>query len=264
MFDEDEEEYEQSEDETRAGRIWRIIKKTVKGIALTVVFGTIALLLARMFMSGDPSSMKALSVNDRLAEAYRRDGDLRAVAQVEQVITHEKDEDKGYNYGYFSVTDSVFFPTAEQVQIVFRYNDSTLRHLMEDYGLTETPDKNLDWYDVTMRVILDRTPENKKDNGETYWSDPDAVRVIRIQPTDVSSATKPLYSYRRFTFDGVPSIEDDNVLAVYIDVYYKNDIDYNKKPYGDMRIYTGGVDIHEYRLSGKDIKALEKISGNAG
>ena len=38
-------------------------------------------------------------------------------------------------------------------------------------------------------------------------------------------------------------------------------MDYNKKPYGDMRIYTGGVDIHPYKLSGKDIKALEKYSG---
>lgn len=261
MFDEDEEEYEEKQDETKAGRVWRIIKTAVKCLALTVVFGVIILLLARMFRSGDPASMKALAVNEKLAEAYRKNGELRAIAQVEQVITHEKDEEKGYNYGYFSVTNSVFFPTADQVQIVFRYNDSTLRHLAEDYGLTESPDKNLDWYDVTLRVILDRTPENKKDNGETYWSDPDAVKVLRIKPTDVSSDTKPLYSYRRFTFDGVPSIEDDTVLAVYVDVYYKGDIDYNKKPYGDMRIYTGGVDIHDYRLSGKDIKALEKISG---
>ena len=262
MFEEDEdEEYERDPDESRGAKVWRIIKTTVRCLALTIVFGVIILLLARMFMSGDPSSMKALSVNGTLADVYRENGELRAIAQVEQVITNEKDEDKGYNYGYFSVTNSVFFPDAGQVQIVFRYNDSTLRHLKEDYGLDEDPDKSKDWYDVTLRVIVDRTPENKKDNGQTYWSDPDAVKVLRIKPTETKSDTKPLYSYRRLTFDDVPSIEDETVLAVYVDVYYKGDVDYNKKPYGDMRIYTGGVDIHPYKLSGKDIKALEKYSG---
>lgn len=109
MFEEDEEEeYERDPDESRGAKVWRIIKTAVRCLALTIVFGVILLLLARMFMSGDPSSMKALSVNGTLADVYRENGELRAIAQVEQVITHEKDEDKGYNYGYFSVTNSVF------------------------------------------------------------------------------------------------------------------------------------------------------------
>lgn len=256
MFDEDEEEL--NPDEPPQSPVWRIIKKALKIIALSIVIGTNVLLLCRMFMSGDPSSMKALSVNEKLVETYRENGELRAFAQVEQVITHNKDEDN-YNYGYFTVTNSVFLPDAGQAQIVFRYNDSTLRHLAEDYELSETPDKKQDWYDVTLRVIIDRTPENKKDNGETYWEDLDAVKIIRIQPTDVKSATKPLYSYRRFTFDGVPSIEEGtDVLAVYVDVYYKGDTDYNRTPYGAMRIYTGGVTIHDYKLSGSDIRAIKK------
>lgn len=262
MFEEDEEEYERDPDESKGAKVWRTVKTVVRCLVFTVIFGVILLLLARMFMSGDPASMKALSVNDRVVEAYNKNGGLRAIAQVSQVITHEKDDEKGYNYGYFSVTDSVFLPEADQVQAVFRYNDSTLRHLAEDYDLAEEPDKNLDWYDVTLRVIIDRTPENKKDNGETYWDDPDAVRTLRIHPTDVKSATKPLYSYRSFTFDGVPSVEDETVLAVYVDVYYKGDVDYNKTPYGAMRIYTGGVDLHDYKLSGKDIKAIKKQLGN--
>lgn len=263
MFDEDEydeEEYGPERPDTPFWRVWRIIKKAVKIIAFTIIFGTIGLLFLRMFSSGDPSSMKALAINDRLVEAYRANGELRALTQSENVITHENDEEKGYNYGYFTTTSSIFFPTADQVQIIFRYNDSTLRHLAEDYGLGFEPDKNLDWYDVTLRVIVDRTPDNLKDNGETYWEDRDAVKILRIQPSDVISDTKPLYSYRRFTFDDVPSIEDATVLAVYVDVYYNGDIDYSRRPYGAMRIYTGGVDIHKFKLSSRDIRALRELA----
>ncbi len=256
MFDEDEDEI--NPDAPPQSPVWRVIKKLLKFLAMAIIIGVNALLLCRMFMSGDPSSMKALSINDKLVEAYRENGELRAVAQVEQVITHDKSEEH-YNYGYFSVTNSVFLPTAEQVQVVFRYNDSTLRALAEDYQLAQAPDKKQDWYDITLRLVLDRTPDNKKDNGETYWEDLDAVKIVRIQPSEVKSATKPLYSYRRLTFDGVPSIEDNSeVLAVYIDVYYKGDVDYNITPYGSMRIYTGGVTIHDYDLSGRDIRAIKK------
>ncbi len=263
MFDEDEydeEEYGFERPDTPFWRTWRIIKKAIRIIALTIVFGTIGLLLLRMFSSGDPSSMKALAINDKLIAAYRENGELRALSQIENVITHENDDEEGYNYGYFTTTSSVFFPTADQVQIIFRYNDSTLRSLATDYNLNEEPDKNLDWYDVTLRVIIDRTPDNLNDNGETYWEDLDAVKILRIHPTDVISDTKPLYSYRRFTFDDVPSIEDETVLAVYVDVYYIGDIDYSRRPYGAMRIYTGGEDIHKFKLSGKDLRQLRELA----
>ncbi len=263
MFDDEDDEFE-TEEESEISPARRIIKKAFKILAFTIVFGVNMLLILRMLMSGTPSSMKAVSPNEKLASAYAAaldaDEEFRAVAQVSEVFTHEQDEEEGYNYGYFAVLDPVFFPSAEQAQIVFRYNDSTLRYMQEDYELDFSPDKNEDWFDVTLRIVIDRTPENKKDNGETYWEDLDAVKIIRIKPTAVESTTRPLYSYRRFTFDGVPSIEEGtNVLAVYVDVYYKDDVNYDRRAYGSMRIYTGGVEIHKYKLSGKELRSLKEL-----
>ena len=65
MFEEDEEEYERDPDESKGAKVWRTVKTVVRCLVFTVIFGVILLLLARMFMSGDPASMKALSVNDR-------------------------------------------------------------------------------------------------------------------------------------------------------------------------------------------------------
>ena len=48
MFDEDEEEL--NPDEPPQSPVWRIIKKALKIIALSIVIGTNVLLLCRMFM----------------------------------------------------------------------------------------------------------------------------------------------------------------------------------------------------------------------
>jgi hypothetical protein len=68
-----------------------------------------------------------------------------------------------------------------------------------------------------------------------------------------------MYNYRRLTFDGVDmNVTDNPVLAVYVDVYYKEDIDYEKDPYGTLCIYDYLTE-REYRGLGKnEVKALEE------
>ena len=55
----------------REGLAWKIVKYVVKGIFLLLIFGTIALILWRIFSSGTPKSMTALDANDEIVEAWK-------------------------------------------------------------------------------------------------------------------------------------------------------------------------------------------------
>ena len=60
---------------SRVSRGFRRTGKAIKFLFFTVVFSVIALLLWRIFSSGDPKSMKSLTVNEDLTAAYERQGE---------------------------------------------------------------------------------------------------------------------------------------------------------------------------------------------
>lgn len=210
--------------------VFDVIKALFKMLITVLIIAVAAVLLWRVISSRVPKDLLAVSVNETLTKAYEK-GDLSAFTQKQNSITRT---DK--NYGYFSVCDTVFFPEAGQVQILIRYNDSTLKALQKDYGLAELPDSSLDWYDVTLVVSTDLTPENPDDNNERTPS-PEHVSLTRIEPTSVSeSRHEGRYSYRRLVFDGADL--SDILLGVYVDFYYVGDIAYLEP---DFDIYSGGA-----------------------
>lgn len=253
---------------------WRIVGKVIKYFFWAIIITINGLLIWRMLSSGEPAVMKTVRGNPELAAAYRdyealkkeysemdREGKEHpklppfGINQSEHtIITDEADKEKGYNYGYFSLSDRVIFPTAGQVQLVFRYNDSTLDALVGDYGLDFKPDKKEDWYDVSLRVLIDRTPEDAADND-----DPEAFDMIRVFPCETVRKTKNLYSYRQFCFEGLPK-DLEGVTAIYVDVYYKNDINYKKAPYGQLTLYLSEYNDDAYRLDRKDIAAIRRAA----
>ncbi len=252
----------------RSSRGGKIVKYTFKAIGLILIFGTIGILLWRMFSSGDPQSMKELYVNDTLHVAWQtaqdEDRDMVMYTQEYDDITRAK-----HNYGYFSVTQTLFVEDAEQVQITFRYNNSTIRHLKEDYALDALPDRSEDLYDVSLVVIYDQTPADKTDNekqtfhtpdetneeGETYDINmTDTVKRVRYHPIYVEADTKNVYNYRKCVFEGV---DFENVLGMFIDVYYNQDIDYAKDSYGTLSIYNYGISKKDYHLTKADKAVLE-------
>ena len=133
--------------------------------------------------------MDSLSVNERLVEAYARDGELRGMFTQEQRSSTSAEE----NYGYFFVTKTVFIPSANQIQIVVRYNNSTLRYTQEDFGLEAAPSRDDDVYDVSLLVVSDLTPDNDEDNlviadGSTAT----ATSRVRSTASTVQTAVLPL------------------------------------------------------------------------
>ncbi|MBQ9779486.1 MAG: hypothetical protein IJW00_00940 [Clostridia bacterium] len=228
-----------------------------KALGLILVFGTIGILLWRIFSSGDPAEMKMLKANGALAEAYDqaqaegREMDMFTQEQPTTITTAE------HNYSYFSVSNVVFIKDADQVQLTFRYNNSTIRHLVEDYDLDEVPARELELYEVTLWVAYDLTPDVAEDDENVEW--------VRFHATDAETvaAQKSLYNYRKLVFDGVDfDLENKPILSVFMDVYYVEDIDYEKDPYGTLPLYqrvyeTQGELNKPYELSEKERKALE-------
>ena len=241
---------------SRGRRIFKLGGCLIKSLFGFVIAFVCAALLWRLFSSGDPKVMKTLSVNEHTYEAYNNDGELYMFRQGQNSITRGEK-----NSGYFSVTNSIFIPECNQAQVVFRYNNSTIRALASDYSLPEVPDREDELYDVTLLLAIDLTPENTEDNATNA---PESVRFVRVKASSFTRDTKLMYNYYRFIFDigdsgeDIKALLDDGLLlAVYADVYYVNDLDYEKTPYGTLCLYDYLSENIEVELSGRDEKALK-------
>lgn len=224
----------------------RIVGRVVKlSIACFVLFINVIVIWRVFFSASIPKSIRALEVNQPLAEAYAAHGDALILQNQDQLsLTYAED-----NAGYFGIPEYVFIPQANQVQIVFRYNNSTLRHLAEDYGMTEIPEKSLEWFDVTLVKTTDLTPDNREDD-----LNPETLSRERIRPSVCIREETSLYTYYRMVFDGV-TLEADT-RGILIDVYYLGDLDYAKEAYGTLCLYDDQAVWFDYDLTSADKKAL--------
>ena len=235
----------------------KVIKIVLKAFGLLLVFGTIGFFLWRVFSSGNPKSLERLTPNATLRDA------TIAAEEAGETLTVRYQYQQDYitsvvdkNYGYFAVTDSKFIPEAKQVQVLFRYNNSTIRHLKEDYKLDAMPNRNDDLYDVTLYVLYDLTPDVASDNdGKT----PEAVKAVRYHATSSTAGKKNLYNYRKLVFDGVEQTDESlPLLAVYVDFYYVGDVDYEKEAYGALPLYLYTDIWDAYEPSGAEMKAIRE------
>ncbi len=226
----------------------RIVGRIIRTLLVLIVVAINALLLWRVFVSTKPPREIAhLQANEALVSAYETHGASLTLRYQEQAsITRAEG-----NYGYFSVTQCVFIPEAEQVQIILRYNNSTIRHLAEDYTLAEIPDRENHLFDVTLVKTTDLTPEDSSDNIK-----PEALSETRYAPNETYLRdTTSLYTYYRYTFDGISV--DDLTVGVFVDVFYVDDIDYEQKAYGTLCIYDDGSEWLTYSLTSADKAALD-------
>lgn len=225
----------------------RIVGRVIKSIVVLLIFAINALLIWRVFFSTRlPASIAPLQANEALVSAYETHGDALTLRYQDQAsITRAED-----NYGYFSVTQCVFIPDAEQVQIIVRYNNSTIRHLAEDYDLPELPSRDEHLFDVTLVKTTDLTPTDKTDNTKL-----ESLSLTRYAPNEgyLRDHTS-LYTYYRYTFDNISV--DDLTVGVFVDIYYAEDVDYDARAYGTLCIYDDGTKWSSYSLTSADQSAL--------
>ena len=231
-----------------AGKIFKIL---FHSLCIIIVFGTIGLAVWRIFMLETPNELKRIVPNEKLCEAYKENGNSLTLYYQEQGKLTTAEENRGY-FGAIHVT---FIKEADQLQVVFRYNISTLKHLKEDYSLAEIPDRNGEYFDVTVSVSSDLTPDNTKDND---GNDPASVAQKRYYPASYTTYQNSLYNYVKYVFDDV--CVDESTLAVYLDIYYNEDKDYSKDAYGTLCLYDYALENVERTLTDADKKLIEEFS----
>lgn len=243
---------------SRVSRVFRVFWRIVKVLFALLIFFVIFFLVWRVFSSTKPpKSVAELTVNDKVYEAYLAEGeDLRIWRQKQNTLTRGEK-----NSGYFGAADCVFIPGANQVQLLARYNNSTIRALAEDYGLDTVPSREEELYDITLVLALDLTPDVTEDNA---GNDPSSVRFVRLHAVSSEADMKNMYNYRRLVFDldeaglSLESLrESGELLAVYADFYYNQDVHYEETPYGALCLYDYLAKIWEDVPTGDDLRALK-------
>ncbi|MBE6577403.1 MAG: hypothetical protein E7653_04635 [Ruminococcaceae bacterium] len=235
--------------------VFKFIKRLVIALVSLVVAGVIALLLWRVFSSENPKAMETLTPTDKLVAEYNKSGDeLYMFNQKQRSITSAED-----NYGYFSITDYAIIPEANEIQTLFRYNTSTLKHTAEDHALEAVPSRDSEVYEVTLLLAIDLTPDNQDDN---LGNDPESVRFVRCKGSTVGSDKKNMYNYRRVVFQlddadvNIKQLLDQRLLlAIYADICYLGDINYDD-PDGTLCLYDYLSPNVRLELDKRDVKVL--------
>lgn len=224
-------------------KAFKIVGNIIKYSFYFVILAINLIMLWRIFFSGDPAEIKPLIANEKLVSVYREQGsDLVLKTQKQKALAQS---------GRFSVTDCVFIPEAEQIQITVRYNNSTLRRVKEDFELKEVPDRKSEIFDVTVVKTTDLTPEDDEDN-----LDRDRLKEERFYPTsEAKTEYTRLYTYKKFVFDNIVL---DDAVGLFVDIYYNGDMDYFDSPYDVLCIYDANMDMEDRALSRADKRALEK------
>ena len=231
--------------------IWRIIK-----LAFTLLVAFVCIfLLWRVFSRGTPKDLELITPNDKIYEAYTRaeDGELEYFTQDRLTLTTD---------GKFGIPNCIFIPEANQIQLVLRYNNSTIRALAEDYSLDAVPARTDELFDVTLLLQTDLTPDDQDDNAGNVEG---AVEYTRCHGKVVMEDTKNLYNFRRIVFDldecglDLEALMDEGLLlAIYADVYYIEDVDYDETPYGTLFLYDYKRENHDEEISRKEEKLIRE------
>lgn len=217
------------------GRTAHKIGKILRLVAVALVYSVCLLLLLRVCSANAPRELRIPAPTDALSTAYaENNGAIRLLYQNGDTITRAEP-----SKGYFSVPEYYYIPEAHEVQLLFRYNNSTLAHVTEDYGIDSPLDREGDWFDVSLVLT-------KGDGAE-----------VRISPASVEkSLSKRLYVFYRVTFEGVDV--DEGAAGLFADIYYKGDLDYEKPAYGTICLYDPADKWLSKKLTSSQIKSLKQ------
>lgn len=237
--------------------VFKILKRALIAIVSLFCISVIVFLLWRINSGNTPSSIKTLTPNASLSEAYERDGkDLYMFFQPRQL---EYTANEGAS-GYFFVSETAIIPAANQMQTVVRYNNSTLKGITEKYSLPAIPDRESEVFEYSLVVAIDLTPEDQSDN---LSEDEDKVKLVRCSGKVTDTYTKNMYNFRRVVFEFDESevdlealVNDGTLIAIYMEYFYSGAED-RDVALANMCIYDYLNDNERVKLTRKDKKAIE-------
>ena len=207
-----------------------------------LLIAMITVLLWRVAFSQDPpNGFDEISGNDTLRAALAEHGELTVLTQEGQVKYTEGDR----NYAYFNLEYCYFFKEADQVQLVLFYNNSTLEHLYEDRCLESVPPRGEEVFSLVLTQYVDVTPD-----GYVKANENDILTEAKtVTPSNCEITTNSLYTFCRYTFDGVDL--DTDTVVIYLDICYAGD------SYGTLRLYHAQSESQERALTETELEIIQ-------
>lgn len=227
----------------------KIIGNVIKAFVYSIIALIVIFFVWRIWFSTDiPNNVEQLVITDSLIEAYNNtNGELYAFDQDQYTITRAEE-----NYGYFSIEQYVIIPEARQVQIIFRYNNSTIEKIAQKYNLGEIEDRTQELFEVTLVKTEDMTPDISSDNY-----DESKLIKTRYHASEVIEAHTLLYNYYRIVFEDVDI--DAETFGLFADIYYVGAINnYEETADGTLCLYDYLMVKDEYEFESSDIKRIKK------
>lgn len=196
----------------------------------------------RMVFSKRPAKeLRTISDNAVLSAAYESYGKISVMEQPDEVKYTEGED----NYADYHVGWCVFLEEANQVQLLFLYNNSTLRDVSETLKLDQALPRGEEVFGVELLMLIDVSPEGHE--GDPIIEE----RVIRA--TSCEMGENRLYTFSRYTFDGVDIT--DAVKVVYLDIYYE---DGTRTELGTMRLYHAESNATHRSLTAKEESVIKE------
>ena len=227
----------------------KIAGNVIKAFLYSIIALIVIFFVWRIWFSTNiPDNVEQLVITDSLIEAYNNtDGELYAFNQDQYTITRAEE-----NYGYFSIEQYVIIPEARQVQIIFRYNNSTIEKIAEKYNLGEIEDRTQQLFEVTLVKTEDMTPDISTDNY-----DESKLIKTRYHASEVIEAHTMLYNYYRIVFEDVDI--DEDTFGLFADIYYVGAInDYAEAADGTLCLYDYQMMRDDYEFESSDLKRIKK------
>lgn len=224
--------------------LW-ILGHILRALFGLVVIGICAVLIWRMaFSQRPPKELRMLADNEALSLAYEKNGGVLTILEQEQV-KHTEGAD---NYAYFNLEYCYFIKQADQLQLLLFYNDSTLERLARDRKLAEVPPRGAEVFSLKLTQYIDVTPADyeKKDKDDILTEE----RVIT--PSSAEIGTNSLYTFIRYTFDGVSP--DEDTVVIYLDMCHGE----AEESYGTLRLYHRESPTTTRALSDDECEIIEK------
>jgi hypothetical protein len=225
--------------------LW-ILGHLLRFLFALLIIGVCTVLLWRvLFSQNPPDGFDEITGNARLQAALAEHGTLTVIEQDQVKYTEGED-----NYAYFNLEYCYFFKEAEQVQLVLFYNNSTLEHLAEDRGLSAVPSRGEEVFSLKMTQYVDVTPTDF-----TKASENDILTEERvITPSKCEVTTNSLYTFLRYTFDGVALSED--TVVIYLDMCYGEGE--SEESCGTLRLFHRESETLSREISASEKKIITK------
>ncbi len=222
--------------------LW-ILGHVLRALFTLLIIGICGLLLWRIaFSQRAPRELRQLSSNAVLREAYETNGGSLTILEQPDQVGHTEADD---NYAYYRVDWCVFIDEADQVQLLFYYNNSTLEYVSEELGISPVLPAATEVFGVELVVCRDVTPDG-------YTGEEPVIEETVIRPVSCEPGENKMYTFCKYTFDGV-AIEDDTAV-VYLDIYYEGE---EREELGTMRLYHRESRTEERALTRKEERIVK-------